>query len=86
MSTKIKVSRLFPRTLHLFDAGLSVTHAEFSQPDLGIIEWSPFLQVQNTFLPHILLPYFFLCKGLMRLTSLSSLLPLCMARVSSANS
>ena len=64
-STKMKVSRLFPQTLHLFDGGLPVTHVETSQQQLGIIgiiDLSPFVQVQNMFLPHILLLYFCLCK------------------------
>ena len=38
--SRIKLSRLFPQTLHLFDARLSVTCVETSKVELGIIELS----------------------------------------------
>ena len=84
-STKVKVSSLFPQTLHRFDAGLSATHAETSQPELGISLSCPCLVSPKISFPHILLLTSF-CVKMIRLTSFSSLVPLCMARVSSTNS
>ena len=53
ISTKIKVLRHFPQNLHLFDAGLSVTHTETSQRVLGIsLSYPPFASPE-----HILTTY-----------------------------
>ena len=57
IGSQCKVSRLFPESLHLFATGLSMTHAETSQPGIWCpVDLSPFCESRTH--PYLIFIYF----------------------------